>query len=201
MTHEEMREKLLELAYGELGPAERLEVERHVAGCAACAGELAAIGKTRVAASLLSDPAPAGGREELVEAARKAVARPVPLARPRRARPVAWMAAAAVVLAVGAVTLRVLDGGPRSEADAERVVAVVPAAPSRAERLPEAPVANEVAPAAPPVRSAPSAVSPPVESAAKSVARPPAGPAPAGALASRKEVADAAAGAPAAEAR
>ncbi len=182
MTHEDVREKLLDLAYGELGPAERQQVERHVAGCAGCAVELEEILRTRAAASLLPDPAPAGGREELVEAARKAVARPGPSAPARRMRPAAWMAAAAVVVAVGAVTLRVLDTSRPRETDAERVVAV----------------ANEAVPVAPPARavpSAPSADRPPVASAAK----PSPDPAPPGVVASRKEAADARA--PAAEAR
>lgn len=203
MTHEEAREKLLDLAYGELGSAERMEVERHVSGCAGCTEELAAIARTRAAARLLPDPAPTGGREELLRAARKAVARSGPSARPRRSRPAAWMAAAAVVLAVGAVTLRVLDAGPRRETDAERVVTVAPAAPATAPEAagatgaaPTAP-AEPAMPAAPTVRRAPSSVSPPVASAAKS----PAAPAPAGAVASREQAAEAGADAPAATAR
>lgn len=176
MTHEEARELLLDLAYGELGTAERAEVERHVAGCAACGDELAAIQRTRAAARTLPDPVPAGGPDELVAAARKAAARPVSPSTSaryrRRVRPTGWMAAAAVVLAAGAVTLRILDTTPPK-------------------RLPEAVAANEAAPAAPPARPAPPAASPPVASAAKS--RPV--PAPAGAVASRDEAA--VAGAPA----
>ena len=137
MTHDEARERLIDLAYGELDPAGRAAVEEHVTGCAGCSAELAAISRTREAAAGLPDAGLPGGRAELVEAARRAVATPV---RPRRtlwARPAAWMATAAVVLAVGGVTLRWLDESPRPE----------PATPPAREARPEAPVA--AAPAAP----------------------------------------------------
>jgi len=156
MTHEEARDRLLDLAYGELDPAEQQQVEGHVSGCAGCAAELAAMARTRAAAGLLPDPDPPGGRAELVEASRRAVAE---MARPRRARwsrPAAWMAVAATILAVGGVTMRLLDDGPRREATADRVVGSAPAERS-IERAPSAPPPRAVqAPApVPPVAPAP----------------------------------------------
>jgi beta-lactamase class D len=138
MTHEEARDRLLDLVYGELDPAEQQQVEGHVSGCAGCAAELAAMARTRAAAGLLLDPDPPGGRAELVEASRRAVAE---MARPRPARwsrPAAWMAVAATILAVGGVTMRLLDDGPRREATADRVVGSAPAERS-IERAPSAP--------------------------------------------------------------
>jgi len=140
MTHEEAREMLLDLAYGELEPAGRAAVLQHVSGCAGCAAELESMIRTRAAAGLLPDPDAPGGREELIEAARKAMARSVSRGR-SWARPAAWMAAAAVVLVVGGVTLRWLDETPRREVGADRVVAAAPAAPEAppAPALPAAP--------------------------------------------------------------
>ena len=133
MTHEEARERLLDLAYGELEPAERLQVEQHVSGCAGCAAELEGMTGTRAAAGLLPDPDPPRGRAELVDAARRAVGGMARPGRARWARPVGWMAVAAAILAVGGVTVRLLDGNPRR-------VAVPPAAEVRAPVLVPAPV-------------------------------------------------------------
>lgn len=148
MTHEEARELLLDLSYGDLDPALRREVEAHVSGCAGCEAELEALEGTRAAARLLRDPGPPAGREELVEAARRAAARRSLAGRRSWARPAAWMAAAAAVLVVGGVTIRLLDGGlPRGgDRDPGPVVASAPAgrtgkaeaAPAPESPLPEA---------------------------------------------------------------
>jgi beta-lactamase class D len=138
MTHEEARERLLDLAYGELEPAEQRQVERHVSGCAGCAAELAAMARTRAAAGLLPDPDPPGGRAELVAASRRAVAGMVRPGRARWSRPAAWMAVAATILAVGGVTLRLLDEGPRRVAGPDLVVHGAPAERAT-ERAPSVP--------------------------------------------------------------
>jgi len=119
MTHEDAREKLLDLAYGELEPSERVQVELHVSVCAGCAAELADLARTRAAASLLPDPDLPGGRAELLEAARRAVAGEVRPRRTRWSRPVGWMAVAATVLAVGGLTMRWMDESPRREVSQE----------------------------------------------------------------------------------
>jgi beta-lactamase class D len=127
MTHEEAREKLLDLAYGELEPAERLRVEQHLSGCPGCAAEMASLAGTRAAAQLLPDPGPPGGRAELVEAARRAAARQVERRRAAWSRSLAWTAVAAAFLAVGGVTMRWLDASPRHERGLEEVVGSAPA--------------------------------------------------------------------------
>jgi beta-lactamase class D len=160
MTHEEARERLLDLAYGELEPVDRLQVEQHVSGCAGCAAELEGMARTRAAAGLLPDPDPPRGRAELLDAARRAVAGMARPGRARWARPVGWMAVAAAILAVGGVTVRLLDGNPRrvavpdlvaGGAPAERSTGNAPIAPSprAVPAPPEAPVPVPAPAAAP----------------------------------------------------
>ena len=156
MTHEEARELLLDLSYGELEPALRRQVEAHVSACTECEAELEALASTRAAARLLREPGPPGGREELVEAARRAAARHSLAGRRSWARPAAWMAAAAVVLVVGGVTMRLLDGGPRRGGDPGPVVASAPA--GRTEKAEAAPASPPTRPEAPPAK--PSAAPP-----------------------------------------
>jgi beta-lactamase class D len=143
MTHEEARDSLLDLAYGELEIEDRRKLEAHVAGCAECEAELAAIARTREAAGRLPDPVLPGRRAELVEAARLAVAKHSAPRQSRWSRPAPWIAAAAMVVVVGGVTLRWLGETPRQEASADRVVATAPAAPAEAEK----PARAEPAPA------------------------------------------------------
>jgi len=127
MIHDEARDRLLDLAYGELEPAEQKQVEQHVSGCAVCSAELDAMARTRAAAGLVPDPDPPGGRAELVEASRRAAAKMVGPRRARWSRPAAWMAVAATILAVGGVTLRLLDEGPGRVAGPDRAVDGAPA--------------------------------------------------------------------------
>lgn len=101
---------------GALAPATRAEVERHLAGCAGCRAEAAAL---RDVVSALHDSLPereppAGLRARILAAASPARA-PVPVAR--RARP-AWLPAAA--LAAAAVTLAVLSVGLVQQLDSTR---------------------------------------------------------------------------------
>ena len=156
MTHEEARQLLLDLSYGELAPALRRQVEAHVSGCTECEAELEALASTRAAARLLREPGPPRGREELVEAARRAAARHSLAGRRSWARPAAWMAAAAVVLVVGGVTMRLLDGGPPRGGDPSPVVASAPA--GRTEKAEAAPASPPARPEAPPAK--PSAAPP-----------------------------------------
>jgi hypothetical protein len=164
VTHEQAHALLLDLAYGELEPEELSEVSRHAAECAACAAELEGISALRALAADLGDgPAPARGRDELVEAARRAVAK-----RPTRrwfTRPAAlsFGAAAAVVAIVTGVTLQLTrEGGQRA---GEELAVTAPEPPS------SAPQGFSAAPPAP---------EPPPEAARREApapeAAPPAGP-------------------------
>ncbi len=107
MTHEDARDLLLELAYGELAPGAARDVSRHVAASDACAAELDRIAAVRGMASRLGEgPGPSAPRDELVRTARSAVA-----ARPARrwwTRPatLSFAGAAAVVAIVAGVTLK-----------------------------------------------------------------------------------------------
>jgi beta-lactamase class D len=150
MTHEEARELLLDLSYGELDPALRRQVETHVSGCTDCEAELEALASTRAAARLLREPGPPRGREELVEAARRAAASRSLAGRRSWARPAAWMATAALVLVVGGVTMRLLDRGPRPGGDPGPVVASAPA--GRTEKAEAAPASPPPRPEAPPAQ-------------------------------------------------
>jgi hypothetical protein len=106
MTHEELRDRLLDLAYGELSPREARAVEAHAASCGACGAELARIrGTRRIMASLPQEPAPEGGERILLAAAREAAGR-----RTHRAWLPRWVwaaAAAASLVVVGAVSWRI----------------------------------------------------------------------------------------------
>lgn len=157
MTHEEARELLLELAYGELTTDAASEVARHAAECAACGRELQRVTSTRALASALRDAsAPRSGRDPLVEAARRAVA-----ARPERrwfVRPAAlsFGAAAAVILVVFGVTLQLTHPGAHRVGDGVTEAAPSPdlaAAPPA--RAPPSEAARPPAPAAPSPRPSP----------------------------------------------
>ena len=182
MTHEVARERLLDLAYGELEPSERKQVELHVSVCAGCAAELAGLARTRAAASLLPDPVPPGGRAELLEAARRAVAGEVRPRRARWSRPVGWMAVAATILAVGGVTMRWMDEGSRRSTSPEmafdRAPAAVPSAAESRERVATLAETAKPAKAASRDAAAPAPAAKAEEAAAFSAARPGAGPTP-----------------------
>jgi hypothetical protein len=112
MTHEEMRDRLLDLAYGELLPRDAREVEEHAASCEGCAAELARIrGTRRLMAALPVEPAPPQGERILVAAAREAARR-----RPPRRLVPRWALAAAVaaasLAAVAAVSWRIVAMRP-----------------------------------------------------------------------------------------
>jgi hypothetical protein len=185
MTHETLREKLLDLAYGELPRREAARVERHLEECEPCRAELARIRETRAAMSALGPvPAPEAGERVLLAAARDAADE----ARRRRPAPLlpAWAWAGAVgtvaVLAVAAVSYRLATMRPERRDDPEALVGR--GAPVREEREPEAVAAasraSPPAPApatrsAPPVAPAPSPQSAPANAFRSA---PPAAPAP-----------------------
>lgn len=122
MNHDRAQELILDLAYGELAPAEAREVERHVAECTECSAEWARIADTRRASARLADVRDDDRRRAaILAAARQAVAPPPQL---HRSRAKLWTAAAgmAVAVLVGGVTLKLTAGRP-----VDRVASVAPA--------------------------------------------------------------------------
>ncbi|HTN50984.1 MAG TPA: zf-HC2 domain-containing protein [Anaeromyxobacter sp.] len=122
MNHDAFQDRLLDLAYGELSPRETREVEAHAETCPGCRAALARIrGTRRLASALPLEPAPERGEAILVAAAREAIrAR----ARPRRTLPPwLWAGSLATValLAVAAVSYRILAlrPGPLAPPEAE----------------------------------------------------------------------------------
>lgn len=160
MTHETAREKLLDLAYGELTGREARRVEAHLHECEACRAELAAIRETRGLMSALGEaPAPERGEAELLAAARAAAEgrrRPRLLALPP------WFlgasASAVALFVVGAISYRLLALGPARRADQEALLG----------RGPDAAVAVEPGAEATAQRDAAAAVERPTGEAAKS---------------------------------
>jgi hypothetical protein len=113
MTHEELRERLLDLAYGELSPRDARKVEEHAASCEACRAELGRIRETRrLMSALPEEPAPAEGERILLAAARGAAGRRGPRILP----PWLWGGSlvAASLAAIVAVSYRVASMHPRS---------------------------------------------------------------------------------------
>ncbi len=114
MTHEELRERLLDLAYGELSPRDARKVEEHAASCETCRAELGRIRATRrLMSALPEEPAPVGGERILVAAAREAARGREPQRRVPR-----WLwggsIVAASLAAVVAVSYRLETMRPRS---------------------------------------------------------------------------------------
>jgi hypothetical protein len=72
MTHAESQDLLLELAYGELDAQRAAEMEAHLAGCAECRAEKAALDEARRVAAPLreAEEPPAGFDGRILEAAR-----------------------------------------------------------------------------------------------------------------------------------
>jgi hypothetical protein len=152
MTHDELRDRLLDLAYGELSPRDAREVEAHAASCEACRAELARIRGTRQAMSALPvEPAPARGEGILLAAAREAAGR-----RTRARSPIPrwlWRGAlvAVPVAAVVAVSFRLVVLAPRERAErdalageVDAVIRIAPSAPApQASSPPPAKAARE----------------------------------------------------------
>lgn len=113
MIHEELRERLLDLAYGELSPRDARKVEEHAASCEACRAELGRIRETRrLMSALPEEPAPAEGERILLAAARGAAG-----SRGARILP-PWLWGGSLVAvslaAIVAVSFRVASMRPRS---------------------------------------------------------------------------------------
>src|SRR4051794_38970049 len=76
MTHAETQDLLIDLAFGELDPARAAEVESHLAGCAECARERAALDDARrVSAPLRALEEPSAGFDAPIMEAARAEAR------------------------------------------------------------------------------------------------------------------------------
>lgn len=122
MSHERFSERILDLAYGELSPREAGEVEAHAASCAECGAELARIRATRrLMAALPDERAPDRGERVLLAAAREEVRGRAPVRSWSR-----WMwstsVVAALLLAVGAVSYRLLAMRPAAEREGEELL-------------------------------------------------------------------------------
>jgi hypothetical protein len=160
MNHDTVREKLLDLTYGELSEREAALVEGHLAGCEACRAERDRIAGTRAAMRRLEPvPAPERGERILLAAARQAAERR-PGRRPLLA-PWIWRVSltTALVAVVGLVSYRVISlregqqGEARDEAETERYARAPPG--KGAEPVFAAPPPAEVE--APPAPASPSA--------------------------------------------
>jgi hypothetical protein len=122
MSHERFSERILDLAYGELSPREAGKVEAHAASCAECGAELARIrGTRRLMAALPDERAPDRGERVLLAAAREEVRGRAPVRSWSR-----WMwstsVVAALLLAVGAVSYRLLAMRPAAEREGEELL-------------------------------------------------------------------------------
>lgn len=122
MSHETLREQVVDLALGLLDPAEAREVEAHAASCPACAAELASLRATRSALTALPPlPAPERGEAVLLAAARQAAEG---AAERRRWRLPRWVLGASLGAATAAaallLTFRLSGVAPASRFDEGR---------------------------------------------------------------------------------
>lgn len=109
MTHQDCQDRLLDLAYGELGSEETAEMQVHLAACEACRAELARLGGIRVAMRRLEpELPPEHGEHLLLTAAHHAVE-----GRQRRAWLPSWAwrwsLTVAALAVVGTVSFRILS--------------------------------------------------------------------------------------------
>ena len=158
-------EQLAAFQAGDVDRRERLDVEAHLAGCTSCAELVASVGRARASLALLEEPdLPPGLHDRLAAAVdAEAAATPEPATAPRAApgrrarrpatpwyrRPVAWGAAAALLVA--ALVIPFLNqsgphvttaGGDTGAAGGAREAATP--APSAAANLPVFRVQGEV---------------------------------------------------------
>ncbi|HVP66505.1 MAG TPA: zf-HC2 domain-containing protein [Anaeromyxobacteraceae bacterium] len=109
MTHEEARELLVDLAYGELAEAAAAEVRAHIGACEACREEWSRIGLTLSAVRRVPrDVPPEHGEAALFAAAQEAAERMARSRLRRRSLTVRLAATAAAALAVGGLSFRLL---------------------------------------------------------------------------------------------
>lgn len=155
MTRDAFADRLLDLAYGELSGREARDVEAHAAACEACRAELTRLRETRRIMSALPDEAPGPGGERILLAA----AREAADARAPRRRFPGWLlgatAAAFSLVAVAAVSYRILAlrPGPLERPDSEAILGgpyatPPPAGPAPADAPPIAKRPTAEAPAA-----------------------------------------------------
>jgi hypothetical protein len=111
-------EQLAALQAGDGDRRQRARVAAHVAGCVSCAEVVAGVERARGGLALLGEPElPAGLHDRLAEAVGAEAARTGPRRPPAwYRRPVAWGAAAALLLAAVAVPLIDRSGGDRTTA-------------------------------------------------------------------------------------
>lgn len=148
MSHETLRDRILDLAYGELDPREAGKVEEHARSCAECGAELARIREARrLVAGLAVEPAPERGERILLAAAREAAER----RKARRGLPrwlLGFSVAAASLVAVGAISWRIAGMRPGPGKGDETVLL--------GRGTPEAPRPKSMAAPPPEERAAPS---------------------------------------------
>jgi hypothetical protein len=120
VTHEAVRERLVELEYGELPLAEAGAVEAHLRDCEPCRAEREAIAATRRTLRLLGPELPdPGGERVIAAAAREAAARARAGRTTWRTGLMGLAATAALVLVVGGVSWRLLAERDRRDAARE----------------------------------------------------------------------------------
>jgi hypothetical protein len=178
LTHEDASAQLLDLVYGEAEGAAKAALEAHVAGCAQCQAELAALGDTRalLRGTLTEEPpVPARAHAKILEAARAAVAAPAQAAAPAKAKgaqPSFWermrgrwtfptlatVGAVAVVVVTSKMFLDPNTAFEKMEAQRAPAEAELQAPPPAA-----APVARGEAPAQEPPAAAPAEQAPPAD--------------------------------------
>jgi tetratricopeptide (TPR) repeat protein len=163
IQHGHIDEVLLDFLYGELGEGETREVERHLAACERCAGEVAKFREVRAAMARVPQ---AEVRPEISEVLRRRARELAP--QPQRfsllsflMRPsVAGVFLFVLVLGVGLYFVRSgEDAGPREEVPSVERFAASPAAPAadpapRAAAAPAVPAATPASPAPAPAAGA-----------------------------------------------
>jgi hypothetical protein len=175
MNCEAAREKLLDLAYGELAAGAARELEAHLQGCAGCRSEAARIEETRALYRRMGDEPAPGGEGILLAAARQAAEQ----ARRARAPIFTWVrlaAGLAAVAIVGGVAFELLSA--RRDDRAEEAFAARSEAPppARLEDRSLEGAASEGAASAPEPRPSPRSAK---REGTAARARPPPGPRPA----------------------
>jgi hypothetical protein len=133
-TPHAQEEQLLELAYGELAPAEAGALQAHVRGCAQCRTQLDAIGGVRRAMAPLGEaPAPDAGLASLLAYAQQAAGRNAEARKaPGPRRGARWLLALVPLGAAALVSLVVLRQVPDADRAPAPQASAVEGAPAAA---------------------------------------------------------------------